>query len=472
MKINCKSIYIASICLYFGPIIMGCDELLDIDEPNSKVSIETVFRDDGTATSAVTGLYTEMLYALNFASGNYNSVTALAGLSSDELINYWPTNTTEQQFYDNNIVPQNDDILSVWTSAYKVIYQANSVFEGLTNSSGLTAAVREQLQGEALFVRAFTHFYLINLFGAVPLITSTDYRKNTSAPRSSVDQVYDQVIVDLLAAQTLMSGTYTTSGRVRPNSFTAMALLARVYLYRKDWANADVLASNVINEGTYQIESDLNNVFTSSSTEAIWQLQPLAGDINTWEGNIFILDSEPAFYYLNKDLVDFFEVGDKRLESWTGSFENGSDTFYYPFKYKVKYGGTASTPPMSVTEYSMVFRLAEQYLIRAEARAHLENYAGAISDLDAIRGRADLPLIADTNPTTGKSDLLLLIENERRSELFTEWGHRWFDLKRTDRSTEVLSASKADWQPTDVLYPLPDLEFTRNPNLKDQNEGY
>ena len=113
----------------------------------------------------------------------------------------------------------------------------------------------------------------------------------------------------------------------------------------------------------------------------------------------------------------------------------------------------------------------EQYLIRAEARAKQQNISGAISDLDIIRKRSGLELIADRNPTISEEEVLTIIMEERRKELFTEWGHRWLDLKRTNRAEEALGDNNSFWQNTDVFYPIPSEERMKNPNLS-QNDGY
>ena len=116
----------------------------------------------------------------------------------------------------------------------------------------------------------------------------------------------------------------------------------------------------------------------------------------------------------------------------------------------------------------MVLRLSEQYLIRSEARARLEKYSEASIDINAIRHRAGL---SDT--TAGSIDeFILIVEKERQKELFTEWGHRWFDLKRLLRADAVLQPVKGEnWQETDKLYPIPASELLSNPNLT-QNDGY
>ena len=163
---------------------------------------------------------------------------------------------------------------------------------------------------------------------------------------------------------------------------------------------------------------------------------------------------------MSPQLMNAFESGDLRMQNWVGDTTIGTNTYYYPFKYKVKTSAT-------LTEYSMVLRLAEQYLIRAEARANQNDLSEAASDLNIIRNRAGLNDFAVTDQNT----ILRAIQHERQVELFTEWGHRWMDLIRTNQATPVLSLIKTDWQATDTLYPIPQGEIQIDPHLT-QNEGY
>ena len=140
----------------------------------------------------------------------------------------------------------------------------------------------------------------------------------------------------------------------------------------------------------------------------------------------------------------------------------GTITLHYAYKYKANLNETESL------EYSILLRSAELYLIRAEARAHLGEINGAQQDVNSIRNRAGLP---NTEANT-INDLLSAILQERRIEFFTEHGHRWFDLKRTGLATETLQDQKLNWQPTDILFPVPESEIEVNPNLLPQNNGY
>jgi len=169
---------------------------------------------------------------------------------------------------------------------------------------------------------------------------------------------------------------------------------------------------------------------------------------------------------LTDSFINSFEDGDDRRTFWIGEFNTGSYKVYFPYKYKLKSRST------SLTEYSTILRLAEQYLIRAEAYANQDMLIESIRDLDTLRSRSNLPLIVDTNPSISKSELLLAIQKERKIELFTEGAHRWFDLKRTDSALDVLRKVKTNITNDDLLFPIPQAEFGRNPALGNQNSGY
>jgi hypothetical protein len=292
-----------------------------------------------------------------------------------------------------------------------------------------------------------------------------------------VADVYKQIILDLKDAQALLNINYIDASftniveeRVAPNKWAATALLARIYLYMGDNLNAEIEATSVIeNNNLYDIVP-LNDVFLRNSREAIWQLQSVDDFVgNTSDAWLFILPAEgPNTYqnqvYLSQNVIDKFELGDNRRKYWVDSIIIGDRIYYYPFKYKNIQ--TFSSP----TEYTVVLRLAEQYLIRAEARAKQSNIDGALNDLDILRKRAGLNAITPVS----SFDVLNAIIDERQVELFTEWGHRWLDLKRLGRADEVLKPIKLNnWQSTDQLYPIPQNDINRNPSLRGhQNPGY
>lgn len=457
-------------------LFLSCEGFVDVGPPKVEMITSTVYSGDATASSAINGIYAEMMSTTGFASGDIYSITSLTGLSSDEFVNN-STDENRVSFFRNSLLPTTTVIYgSLWEEGYKYIYYANSVIEGLEKSTSLTDTVKSQLEGEAKFIRAFCYFYLTNLWGDIPLVTSIDYRVTSKVSKSPPSLIYDLVISDLKEAQSLLSSNYNYSGeeRVRPTKWAATALLSRVFLYKGDWQGAEVEASAVIaNTDLFEL-LDLNSVFLANSREAIWQLMPVIPNLNTKEGRRFIITSTPNHVSLSNHLLNSFEEEDVRKVNWIGSKTISGVTYYYPFKYKVRTGS-------DLTEYSMVLRLAELYLIRAEARVQQEKIEEAVSDIDAIRVRAGLGLLQETTPDLNKTNVLMAIERERRSEFFAEWGHRWLDLKRTlgynsnstTRADEILSVIKGtDWQPSDKLYPIPQTEIASNTNLNPQNPGY
>jgi len=343
----------------------------------------------------------------------------------------------------------------------------------------LSAATKSSLTGEAEFLRAFCFFYLANFYGDVPLTSTTSYQTNSLMERTPKVQVYQQIISDLKNAQNSLATDYSLSNgqRTRANSWAATALLARVYLYTGQWDSAVLASTDVINNTTLYSLDTLNGVFLANSTEAILQLmQNFNGNINsvaTAEGYTFIPPDSTSSpnYYLTPQLLSAFDSGDQRRTNWIDSTDynngNGPTYYYYPYKYKIN---ATTANPNNITEYPMLLRLGEQYLIRAEAEANLggSEISQAIADLDTIRQRAGLPAYGGGQDQTS---VLNAVYHERQVELFAEFGHRWLDLKRTNRATSILGLIKPQWTPNAVLYPVPYSEMQADPNLT-QNPGY
>lgn len=447
----------------------SCEDFVEVDVPDNKIVSETVFGSDETANSAVTGIYNELFNA-DFSNGGLRSVSLLGGLSADE---FWTTALNDEllEFGENEILAENSYNLPLWSSAYNIIYMCNAVMDGLEKYDGVSSTMKLRLLGETAFVRAFVYFYLVNLYGEVPLVLSPDYRTNALASRSDAQEIYESIISDLETSISNLGNSFLDGQRIRPNKYTALALLARVYLYRENWEKAEAASTQVIgNISNFDLLNNLDEVFLANSKEAIWQITPAGRSLSyaTNEGRILILTSPPPDSQkpvaLTKDLMGSYADVDIRREHWIGKLDTEDEVYHYPFKYKVNSAD-------EITEYSMVLRLAEQYLIRAEARAQLGKIPEAIRDLDKIRIRANLGRLSVIAPGINGSALLDSIHLERRRELFTEWGHRWLDLKRTERASDVLGSIKTSWQPSDGLYPIPESEIDKNPNLE-QNNGY
>lgn len=437
----------------------SCDDYVEVELPNSQLTGITVFENVATANAALAGLYAKLRSSGLFAGGT--GMTYYLGLYGDEIDNY--QTTTLNNFYTNTLVAGESGVASVWNLSYRQIYEANALLEGIDASASLAEADRNQIRGEALFIRAFVHFYLVNLFGDVPYVKSTDYEKNTQVNRKATALVYQEIVADLTEASTLLNEKYLSVERVRPNQLAVKAVLARVYLYMGDYAAASNAASSVLNSPLYVLETNLDKVFLKGSTSTIWQFMPNAAGNNTSEGSTYIFTAgPPSSVALTPSLVNSFEVNDQRKVKWIKAVTNGSATWYHAFKYKQR------TNTASSVEYSVVLRLGEQYLIRAEARARQGELTNAKADLNMIRSRAGLASTTAVTPSEIIADVL----QQRRLELFTEFGHRFFDLKRNNTLDSVLSGTKPGWNSTDQLWPLPERELEVNSKLKPQNPGY
>jgi len=495
-----NNIFLFSIFVIILNAITGCEKMVDVGDPLTTITTTQTFSRDGSAYAALSGIYSLMLNgtqnAMTFSNGG---LTLYPGMSADELINRAGVSNKEDYDFSLNAVESNNSIIrnSFWQPMYKVIYNTNSLIEGvqLSTSNQLTPGARKQLIAEAKFIRAFCYFYLVNLFGDVPLVMSTDWKVNTQLKRASQDIVYAQIIQDLLDSQKDLQEDFSISGgeRVRANKYAASALLSRVYLYRKDWRNAELQASKVIENGQFSLLDDLHGVFLANSRESILQLKPSSSNRQTgiYDSNFFLpesywtdlSDTERELYLLyfsevevlyypsylmTSDLSDAFEAGDQRKAIWTGYIETPD---YAPYKgvtdfFPKKYDERITVS--SASKFYTVFRLAEQLLIRAEARANLGDLSGADEDINLIRKRAGLA----EKTSDSKSNALAAVAQERRVELFAEWGHRWFDLKRTGKALEVLGKNTLKkLTPNRLLYPIPFNEITTDPNII-QNPGY
>lgn len=465
-------------------LLFSCNKFVEIPEPKDTVTTVKVFSTDAQATSAMAGVLSQMINGTTeFGSSTFsNKISTINGSFSADEFDAYGINALSSNSLDANF-----DLLSIWGTAYNAIYGANAIIEGIeaSKSASLHQQIRTQLSAEAKFIRAFSYFYLVNFFGDVPMALTIDFNQTKNMPRTPVAAVYQQMISDLNDAANGLPADYSTGGgeRIRANKWAAKALLARVYLFSGDNNKAIVASSEVIAQaGLYRL-TGLNDVFLKNSSESIWQLQQntqLTLGTATSEGTALLpnpLHSGITTSSLSRRLFNSFESGDLRKIAWIDSADYQSPLggplvrSLFPYKYKTGIYNKVVGDQAIASEYYMVLRLAEQYLIRAEANALTGQISSTVADLNIIRGRAGLPALASS---LTKDQALAAVAKERRMELFAEWGHRWFDLKRTGKAQEVLSVipAKQPWRGNyQLLYPIPKSELLRDPFLT-QNPGY
>lgn len=437
--------------------LAGCEDFVEVESPRTELVKPTVFSSDITAEAAIADLYFTLRSA-SFADGSLFSVSFIGSLLSDEGVHYYPSFVADlDQINSNDITPDNIVVSQMWDNFFRIIYKTNAIVEGLQSSSAITTETRTKFLGEARFIRALCYFYMVNLWGDVPLVVTTNYQENKKVQRSSQSIIYEQIISDLLFAEENLPVEYATAGRVRVNSFGASALLARVYLYQNEWTKAEQKATFLIsNSNQYQLSENLKLVFRTTSEEAILQLW---SNVYPKEISFYRMwTAVPSSALLRDTFIESFEAGDQRWSQWGGTVSGPDQQYHYVVKYE-----DFSIPPL---DHTTILRLAEQYLIRAEARAMNGDFPGARADINIIRNRAGLPSIGEDDVES----LIDVILQERRSEFFTEWGHRWLDLKRLRKAEEVLRPVKGDWLEKYQLLPIPESQLTQGPMV--QNPGY
>ncbi len=254
----------------------SCKKIIEIKAPVTSINMANVYTTDATATSVLTGMYINL--SMGSMNGGYfttgtRGVAVHTGLSSDELTLFnGVSDLAFKAYYQNALVEDGSRTFGSesWSTIYNSIFTCNSAIEGIKGSTSLSAAVQQQLLGEAVFLRAYFYFYLVNLFGDVPLLTSSDYKVNLLLSRASSEKVYGQIIDDLKEATDLLSVNYVDGNlkdylglpeRVRPTKWAAKALLARTYLYIKDYVHAEREATDIINHSSLFNLVSLGDVF-------------------------------------------------------------------------------------------------------------------------------------------------------------------------------------------------------------------
>lgn len=498
----CNKIILSICILALTCGAISCKKLIDINPPANTVGNEAAFSTNAIAESTVAGLYSQLMNntgVMNFANG---ATTIYAGLASGELEGFAGSSNSEDWMFTTSTINllTSTPNAGFWQPAYQIIFGANSIIENLAKpNTQLDDTTRVKLTGECKFLRAFCYFYLTNFFGDVPQPLVSDFNQTIKLGRAPQEKIYTQIIQDLKDAKQALPADYSAGAgeRIRANKMAATALLARVYLYHKEWENAEAQADSVIMNSQYSIMPDLNAVFGVNTAESILQFKQAnttAPYNATWEGTnlapyfrwsqqtpesqaLFLQIFADAYSYLipiytlSNETAQIYEPGDKRRTTWIDSTLTPDDTIYHgrAYYFVEKYTTQQGSPGGETPQYYTVLRLAEQYLIRAEARAWRNNLGGAAEDLNIIRTRAGLT--ATTAATQGQ--LLDAVALERRREFAGEWGHYYLDLKRTGKATGVLGAlpAKQPFDPNQLLWPIPKQEITNDPALI-QNPGY
>lgn len=438
--------------------LVSCEKLIEVDVPDNQIPSGMVFENVQTADAALAALYAGMRDKSPVAGNNSG---ALLGIYTDDLDFYASAGSNGSfDLYKNQHIATNTDIYSYWSDAYGQIYVANAIIEGVERSPLLSVQDKNRVKGEALLMRGMIFFYLWQVFGDIPYPNSTNYKVNQSLAKTSALEVATKLEGDLHEAVGLLNNEYRNSERIYPNKKVAQLMLAKVYILQKRWADAEVVLKSIVQSPLYQFQNDITKVFIKSSAHILWQLKPKSGFPTSESMAYYFAGAAPSTYALTQNLVNAFSPGDLRKQNWMVPVSVGQNTWYRTDKYKNRIN--------DLTEYSVVFRLEEVYLLLAEALTQQNKISETLPYINATRQRAGLtPLTSSITKEVLLSEILL----ENRKEFFTEMGHRFLDLKRLDRLHDLITV-KPNWKDYHKLWPLPQQELLLNPNLNPQNTGY
>jgi hypothetical protein len=472
--------------------ISGCSkdfiELAPISQNNS-VNFYKTAADMKLAVNAAYG-------ALQYSGQYWSALHEVAEVRSDntEILDVQTgLNVVEIDIFTNQ--SGNTLLNGMWNDHYRGIAQCNIVLDRI-DAIDMDAAMKNRYIGEIKFLRALMYFNMVRSFGDIPLVLNEikSPEEGYAYGREPVAKVYEQIIADLQDAETKLPVIYTGADIGRATSGAAKALLGKVYLTNKQWAQAASKLKEIIDntgENRYMLltnYADLWKVTNENHRESIFEVQFKKG--GTGEGSPFTNQFAPrgsgvivskvgaglGYNIPTQDMSDAYEAGDLRKDlSLSQGYMSGAN--FVAVKYITKYLDIPFQANDADNNWP-VLRYADVLLMYAEAL----NEQGFVADgeaftlLNQVRSRAGLPAKTAVNaePSLQVADqaaFRLAIEQERRVELAFE-NHRWFDLVRTGRAIEVMAEHGITIQPHQLLYPIPQLQIDINPAKITQNPGY
>ncbi len=433
-------------------LFSSCSGFLE-QEPANYVSDRSAITNASSAESALNGAY-HVLGASEYYGGRYfYAGINLAGgdITWTGSYNFYYDFNTRQYSAENQLVAKS------WYGIYAAVNQANQVIDNTHVLSDVPETEKKRIVAEATVIRSLAFFDLARTWGNVPIVkqATTSPTQFDGIKQTQAKNVYADIVNDVLSVYDDLG---TPADRVHVNQAVADAFLARVYLYLEDWEKAEAYASKVIGNSYYELGSIQDLIDSKQAAESIWELAYSSSFTN-----------DQSSYWRSPNDGGRHEWGpSKELVTLLDDPNVGGDRKAFFADYS-----TAQVPDYYVgTLYHrspnddnvILFRLAEQYLIRAEARAKKQNpdLVGAIGDVNVIRSRSHVPALS---VNLSQAEVEQAIEDENRVEFALE-SHRWFDLVRTSRAVSVLGIKKYQ-----TVFPIPYNDILADKDLV-QNEDY
>lgn len=360
-----------------------------------------------------------------------------------------------------------------WNLSYNGITRCNKLLSELDRPGTVWSklSLKDRCKGEALFLRALYYFNLVRQFGGVPLVLAPITSKEAvDVKRSKESQIYDQIVVDLKEAAATFAKAKDVEENGRANEMSALALLGKVYLTIGNFSESEKVLNTVISSNKYALLPEYADLFnpakkdfketifaiqySENSAELannfIFQFAPhTSGGAVTNRPNINIVGA--GWNQPTADLISAFEPGDKRKNASIG-FWNGVDwdNIVKPIAYCAKYKAPISAPDNRCGDNLPILRYSDVLLMYAEAMVEQGKTSQAVPFIQSVRNRAGLTSPISINDAAG---LRTLIAKERQVEFCFE-NQRWYDLKRTGKAIEVMSAhGKREKAAKVFLYP-------------------
>lgn len=466
-------------------VVISCsDSFLELS-PKDQANTADFYKNASDFEVALIGAYGSLM------GGGFSDLLVILGDVRSDNATAIATNGTLQRLSEFNMDATAGEVSLFYRSSYVAIQAANAII-GRVAGQSFKQEDKNRIEGEARFIRALTYFYLVNVYGDVPLILEEtsgsnleDVRKLARVPKA---EVYAQIVADLKEAEAKLPAFNTPN---RASALAAKSLLGKVYVFQGNYAEAVIKLKEVVNSSKFKLlpkYGDLYRIGNARNSESIFVIQHVGGPNGTGSGIGFRNAPRGTFLgtfrinnqgiYVEPGLYRAYSQKDTERQSFSAQKfyspkdEVGSDTVYYTKKYLDNNPFEASNASNTI----YVIRYADVLLLLAEASNELGYIAGgeAFTYFNLVRVRAGItPLSENDLPSQQKfRDGVLL---ERRLELAME-GHRWFDLVRTGRAIETLNSApllvKVNIGQNDLLYPIPQSEILNNPDVIKQNPGY
>jgi hypothetical protein len=430
-------------------LVAACESPIDTN-PTAQIDAGTALTSARGVELAINGAYR----SLQSGSLYGRQELAFSDLYTDNL-GFTGTFAGDREVSTRAILPTNGEVGGIWSSAYIGINRANYILDAIADVGDLSDAKKAQYRGEILWIRGLNYFLLVKYYGGVPLLEhpTETIDESIQVTRSTQQETYAFIVKDLEEAATLLPAA-RANGRATKGA--ANALLARVYLEMGNNANARDKATLLINDPQYRLVTNYETLWNGSknTTESIYEVQFTTANSNAVSFWFYPTPLGGRLGFAPTPSLDgAYEAGDARRAASIATYAPSGQKYGYKFRQVAS--GNENIP---------VVRLAEMYLIRAEANARLNApLATVAADINVIRNRAGLANLAAT--VTTQQQLLDAILQERRVELAME-GFRFMDLRRHGKAEAVLGVAA-----TKLLWPVPQYERDANPKLA-QNPGY